>query len=187
VKTNPKVDSLAFKLNEAAIQRFQNYNLGLIIDKNSLQLSLDELDKALQIEPKNSVFYSNKTEVLLTLDREDEALKLMEQAVQLIPSYAEGYTFIGFINEYNGEIKEAKGWFRKASNAYDKRIQENKYVVNSKVNKAFLYFFLENEQKALQEFENLKREYPDDNNVLYMEFVFYEFDKKEFLNEILLK
>ncbi len=181
------IDPVALELNEKAIERFNNYNLGLINDKDSLELSLKELSRAIQIDPKNSAFYSNKTEILLTLNREEEALKLMKEAVQLIPFYAEGYTFIGYIYEYNGKVQESQAWFQKALHAYDERIEEGKYVINSKVNKAFIYFFVENEEKALLEFEKLKEEYPDDNSVLYMEYFFYEFEKEQFLKEILRK
>lgn len=184
-KVKPVIGPIALELNEKAIERFNNYNLGLISDKDSLEISLEELSLALKLEPMNSDFYSNKTEILLTLNREEEVLILMKDAVQLIPSYAEGYTLIGFVNEYNGNEKESQEWFRKALHAYDERIQEEKNVINSKVNKAFIYFFIENEEKALLEFEKLKEEYPDDNNVLYMEYFFYEFEKEQFLKEIL--
>jgi len=183
----PEIDSLALELNEKAINRFQNYNLGLNNEIDSLELSIIDLDSALRIEPKNSVFYSNKATILLALNRDEEVLELMQSAIKEIPSYAEGYSMIGFIYEYRKNSEKSQMWFKKALNAYDDRIEQNKFVVNSKLNKAFLYFFTDGKEAATREFEKLKNEYPDDNNVLYMGFVFDEFDKESYLREMLDK
>ncbi len=90
---------------------------------------------------------------------------------------------MGFCTKKKGENEIAQEWYQKAKDAYDIRIEDGQFVINSKVNQAFLLFFTENKESAMIAFDNLKKEYPENKEVEFSERIFTDFDKKEFLNE----
>ncbi|HCI72395.1 MAG TPA: hypothetical protein DF712_12735 [Balneola sp.] len=179
-----EVDSLAVQLVNSATERYGEYIFGRIESTDSLEVSLNELDKAIEIEPTQIDFYSHKATILLALGREKQAIQILESALTINPDFAEIITRLGFINEKIGEMEIAQKWYQRALVAYDKRIEENRFVVNSKANKAFLLLFTENEETAKKAYSKLKQEYPDNNEIDYLEFVFEDFDKEEFLSEL---
>lgn len=183
-ETKPIVDSLAIQLTNSATERFGEYIFGRINSPDSLEVSLNELDKAIEIEPNLSELYTHKANILLALDRDEQAIQVLKEALFIKPDLVEVITFIGFINEKIGEKDIAQEWYQKALDAYDKRIEEERFVINSKVNKAFLLFFTGNEESAKKAFNKLKQEYSGNNDVEYLEFVFTDFDKEQFLNEL---
>ncbi len=176
-------DSLAVELDNSAIDRHNNYLLGKSKSADSLKVSLAELDKAIELDSTNTRFYSNKANILLTLNRDEEAIDVLKQALSVNPNFAEMITTIGFIYERKGEKEVAQKWYQKALDVYDKRIEEEQFVINSKVNKAFLLFFTENKESAKQAFNELKQQYPKNEEVKYSEQLFTDFNKQEFLNE----
>lgn len=177
------VDSLAIQLSMSATERYGEYIFGRINSPDSLELSLNELDKAIEIEPNLLELYTAKVNILLELDRNEQAIEVSKEVLAIKPDQVEAMTFIGFINEKIGKNELAQEWYQRALVAYDKRIEENRFVVNSKVNKVFLLLFTENEESAKKAYFKLKKEYPENNDIDYLEFVFEDFDKQEFLNE----
>ncbi|MEP2446792.1 MAG: hypothetical protein ABJI69_06155 [Balneola sp.] len=182
-ETKTGVDSLAIQLSMSATERYGEYIFGRINSPDSLELSLNELDKAIEIEPNLLELYTAKVNILLELDRNEQAIEVSKEVLAIKPDQVEAMTFIGFINEKIGKNELAQEWYQRALVAYDKRIEENRFVVNSKVNKVFLLLFTENEESAKKAYFKLKKEYPENNDIDYLEFVFEDFDKQEFLNE----
>lgn len=182
-ETKTRVDSLAIQLSMSATERYREYVFGRIKSPDSLELSLNELDKAIEIEPDLEELYTAKINILLELDRNEEAIEVSKEVLVVKPDLVEAMTFIGFINEKIGKNDLAQEWYQRALVAYDKRIEEDRFVVNSKVNKVFLLLFTENEESAKKAYLELKKEYPENNDIDYLEFVFEDFDKQEFLNE----
>ena len=181
-----EVDPVAFELNNSAMERYQHILLGFYETgiNDSLELSLEEINKAINLEPSQSNFYSNKSKILLELERDREAIRVLQKTISIEPNFAEALTTVGFIYERFGESGEAQKWFSRAINAYEKRIEEDRLVVNSKVNKVFLLLFTENKEIAMRAYKELKKEYPDDSEVEFMEQILTNFDKEEFLSEI---
>jgi len=177
------VNPRAVELSHSAMERFQDFNLGTINNSDSLEVSLTELEKAIELEPNQIRFYSNKVNVLLTIGREDEAIEVLRKSITINPDFAEGLSFLGFIYSKRGENETAQEWFQKASKAYNQRIEKDRFVVNSKVSKAFLLHFTEDKDAAKEAFEKVKQKYPENSEVLYSEQLFTDFDKEQFLME----
>ncbi|MEP1152325.1 MAG: tetratricopeptide repeat protein [Balneola sp.] len=183
-KSETKVDPIAIQLSNSAMERFQDYIFGRNENIDSLKISLTELDKAIEIEPTQIDLYSNKANILLELNRDEEAIQVLKKALTVKSDFAEIMTTIGFLNEKRGETGIAQEWYQKAMYAYDKRIDEDRFVINSKVNKAFLLFFTENESSAKDAFEKLLDDYPENDEVKFSAEIFNDFDKEKFLNEL---
>jgi len=178
-----EVDSLAIQLNDSALEKYQNYTFGIDPDKKNLELAINELDQAIEIEPEIALYYSNKSHILLTLEKDEEAIAELKKIIEFQPYHAEVLSMIGFIYERNGNQSEARNWYQRSIEAYEKRITENKHVINSEIHLAFLKFFVEDENAAISAYSNLKDRYPESDEVLFMEDLFTEFDREKYLRE----
>lgn len=183
-ESKSEVDSLAVRLSNTAMERFQNHNLGRYESTDSLEVSLMELDKAIELEPSHTRFYVNKANILLELKRDEEGIQALKQAISIDPDFTEIFTMLGFIYDREGKKEIAQEWYQKALDGYDKRIEEDRFVINSKINKVFLLLFTQDEESARKAYENLKQEYPNNSEVEFMEQFLIGFDKEEFLNEL---
>lgn len=177
-------DSLSMQLNNSAMDHFRNYTYGRNDSVDSLEIALSELDKAIELTPSHLNLYSNKTNILLSLHRIEEAIDVLNQAIEVDPNSTETLTLLGFLYESMGEESIAQEWYQKALNIYDTRIESGKFVINAKTNKAFLLFFTENEQSAKNSLEVLLQEYPNNDEVIFANEVFTDFNKQEFLNSL---
>jgi tetratricopeptide (TPR) repeat protein len=177
------VDSLAIQLNDSALERYQDYTLGIDSDKRNLELAINELNKAIEIEPEIVLYYSNKAHILLTLEKDEEATTELKKIIEFQPYHAEVLSMIGFIYERNGNQTEARNWYQRSIEAYEKRIAENKHLINSEIHLAFLKFFVEDENSALNAYSDLKDRYPESDEVLFMEDLFTDFNREKYLQE----
>jgi len=176
-----EVGTVASRLNEAAMKRYQDHLLGKNEGNDSLEASLKELDEAITIDPTQIIFHTNKADILLALHRGDDAIQALRNAVLVKPDFSEILSLIGFLYERKDDKEEALKWYQKAMNVYDKQIDDEKLVVNSKVNKAFLLLFIENGESAHKAFKKVKEEYPKESEMVYSEQIFKDFDKETFL------
>lgn len=177
------VDSLAIQLNDSALERYQNYTFGVDTDKINLELAINELNQAIEIEPEIALYYSNKAHILLTLEKDEEATTELKKIIEFQPYHAEVLSMIGFIYERNGNQTEARNWYQRSIEVYEKRIAENKHVINSEIHLAFLKFFVEDEKAAITAYSDLKDRYPESDEVLFMEDLFTDFDREKYLRE----
>ncbi len=183
-KKTKEFDSVAVSINDDAMQKYQDYILGYRHDEEVLDTVLLELNRAIDIDSSNYVFYTNKANVLSLLNKHTRAIKALEKIAEIKPNFAENLTSLGLLNEHIGLDSIAQSWYSRAIKAYDKRIEDDLYVVNSKINRAYLLFFTEGKEQALKAFEAVKLEYPNSEEVLYMESLFTEFDREETLNNL---
>ncbi len=98
-KLETEVDSLVIQLSNSAMDRFHGYIFGRNESKDSLDLSLIELDKAIEIEPAQINLYTNKANILLELNRQEEAIHVFKKALTFKSDFAEIMTTIGFLYE----------------------------------------------------------------------------------------
>ena len=178
-----EVDSLAIQLNDSALEKHQNYTFGIDPDKRNLELAINELDRAIEIEPEIALYYSNKAHILLTLEKDEEAITELRKIIEFQPYNAEVLSMIGFIYERNGNQSEARNWYQRSIESYEKRITKNKHVINSEIHLAFLKFFVEDKNAAISAYSDLKDRYPESDEVLFMEDLFTEFDREKYLRE----
>jgi tetratricopeptide (TPR) repeat protein len=178
-------DPIAVSINDIAMQKYQDYILGYREDEEVLDTVLFELNRAIDIDSSNYVFYTNKATVLSLLNQDTNAIKALEKATKIKPNFAENLMYLGLLNESIGADSIANSWYSQAINAYDERIENDQSIVSNKINRAYLLFFTEGKERALKAFEIVKLEHPDSEEVIFMEPLFKEFDRKEALNNFL--
>ena len=178
-------DPIAVSINDIAMQKYQDYILGYREDEEVLDTVLFELNRAIDIDSSNYVFYTNKATVLSLLNRDENAIKALEKATKIKPNFAENLMYLGLLNESIGADSIANSWYSQAIKAYDERIENDQSIVSNKINRAYLLFFTEGKERALKAFEIVKLEHPDSEEVIFMEPLFKEFDRKEALNNFL--
>ena len=178
-------DPIAVSINDIAMQKYQDYILGYREDEEVLDTVLFELNRAIDIDSSNYVFYTNKATVLSLLNQDTNAIKALEKATKIKPNFAENLMYLGLLNESIGADSIANSWYSQAIKAYDERIENDQSIVSNKINRAYLLFFTEGKERALKAFEIVKLEHPDSEEVIFMEPLFKEFDRKEALNNFL--
>lgn len=93
------------------------------------KLALDDIDKALEQKPDDAVYLAERGAVLLRLARYDEAIKSLEAALVIDPTFASCYRIIGYCQLQQGKKEEACRNFTKAKElgdeAVDKLIETN--------------------------------------------------------------
>ena len=178
-------DPIAVSINDIAMQKYQDYILGYREDEEVLDTVLFELNRAIDIDSSNYVFYTNKATVLSLLNQDTNAIKALEKATKIKPNFAENLMYLGLLNESIGADSIANSWYSQAIKAYDERIENDQSIVSNKINRAYLLFFTEGKERALKAFEIVKLEHPYSEEVIFMEPLFKEFDRKEALNNFL--
>jgi tetratricopeptide (TPR) repeat protein len=184
-KKTKEFDSVAVSINDDAMQKYQDYILGYRHDEEVLDTVLLEINRAIDIDSSNYVFYTNKANVLSLLNRYSDTIKALEKVSEIKPKYAENLMYLGLLNESIGADSTAQSWYSQAIKAYDERIENNQSIISNKINRAYLLFFTEGKEQALKAFEAVKLEYPNSEEVLYMESLFTEFDREETLNNLI--
>lgn len=177
------VDSVAIQLNDSAMKRYQDYVFGKDESISNLEVAIEELNQAIEIEPEVANFYSNRSQLLLLLGKNDEAIEALKKILTFKPDFAEGIESIGYIYEITDNYSEAQKWYQKAIEAYEQRIKEDRYLINSKLAIVHLLFFTENAESALQAYNELKQEYPESEEIQFAEPFFKEFDREKFLRD----
>jgi len=177
------VDSIAIQLNDSAMERYQDYVFGRDESITNLEVAIEELNQAIEIEPEVANFYTNRSQLLLLLGKNDEAIEELKKILSFEPFFAEVIEGIGYIHEINSNYSEAQEWYQEAIKVYKKRINEDQYVLNSKLAIVHLLFFTENEESAHQAYRELKQEYPESEEIQFAEPFFEEFDREKFLRD----
>lgn len=124
------------------MQKYQDYILGYREDEEVLDTVLFELNRAIDIDSSNYVFYTNKATVLSLLNQDTNAIKALEKATKIKPNFAENLMYLGLLNESIGADSIANSWYSQAINAYDERIENDQSIVSNKINRAYLLFLL---------------------------------------------
>lgn len=109
---------------ESACQKVLEYNptigdayniLGLIHQqKSDLKLALEYSRKALQCDKHNVVYLNNIAKNLSALDKADEAIKMLQKAIQIQPAFFNSYFNLGKIFKKMGMFEEAENSFLKS-------------------------------------------------------------------------
>lgn len=74
------------------------------------------LDQAIEVDPDNHIYYSNRSAAYMKADSISKALKDAEKCVSLAPQWAKGYSRLGAAQHGLGRLDAAvdtlkKGWF----------------------------------------------------------------------------
>jgi len=179
-------DSIALKLNRDAIRHMHkisavnNDSINNLIYDSSLTL----LNHAIEIDSLFLTAYINKAQVLQRKKLYNEALEVLSKVQKIRPEMAEIIMGQGFILEKIGKPQLAEEKYKQSLRSYEKRLEsDGTNEVNTKSDIAFLYIFLEDKNKAINEIQNLILENPSNEVLKGKEEIIRNFDRAKFIKE----
>jgi tetratricopeptide (TPR) repeat protein len=82
--------------------------------QKSYKEALDELNKALELDPRNAEAYYWRGRSLVNLGRLDQGMEDFKTAVKFKPDYAEAYDHLGWLASKRGQVEEAIAYLTKS-------------------------------------------------------------------------
>lgn len=171
----PKYNPKAIAINNKAIEYAQRA-------KEDSALIL--YDKAIELDETYFLPHSNKISIYVKRKQFDKAIYESEMVVKKNPDLAEGWVFAGILYDRQGQTKKAIKYYNKSIEIYNERIENpNKAAITSanRLNRAFSYILLGQEEKGKAEMNILKKEEPE--NIMIDELL--KISKEEYINQIL--
>jgi len=110
--TNAKLHYLnALKLNPHFSEAIQL--LGVIEHQlSNYALAIELISKAIEINPTNAIFYSNRGNSYRAIKQFENAIKNYERAIELNPDYADAHYNLGLCNQVFGKIADAVSGYK---------------------------------------------------------------------------
>lgn len=173
-QTDKKNQQEAIDLNNQAIKIMsENPDSALIL-----------IDKAIEIDKNNYLFYSNKANVYIARKDYAKAIISVEKAVEIKPDLAESDLFLGMLYDITNQTEKAKKQYENAILLFDNRLKkQDKYEQSNRMNRAVTLLLLGQIEQGKKELKKLLTENPEDPVLQYLQ----DFNKEKFLNEILGK
>ena len=88
------------------------------------QRALDDLDKAIELNPKELTYRAELAVVNIRVGRNEEALKVLQDALKVDSKYAEAYRLMGIAQLQMKKNQEACQNFAKAKELGDPNVDE---------------------------------------------------------------
>jgi len=89
------------------------------IEGRLYQQALNDIDRAIQMEPKETLYYAEKASLLIRVGKYDEAITTAEECIALEPDGSNGYLFKGLAQCLKGKKKEGLEMLEKAKDMGD--------------------------------------------------------------------
>lgn len=140
------------------------------------------LDRAIDLDRKNYVAYSNKAVIYCARKDFENAIKAIQQGLNIKPDLAEGVVMLGMLYDYTRKPGLAKAQYEKAIKLYDDRLALSD--VNRKanrLNRAHALLLLGKEEEGQREVGLLLSENPTDAGIQML----VDFNKEKYLNDVL--
>ena len=83
------------------------------------QQALNDIDRALNMSPKNDLYYSEKASLQVRLGMYDEAAETARQCIEIAPEHSDGYLFLGLAQCLKGQKAEGVKNLQKAKQLGD--------------------------------------------------------------------
>jgi tetratricopeptide (TPR) repeat protein len=140
------------------------------------------LDRAIEIDKNDYLFYSNKANIFLARKDYAKAISSLEKAVDVNPDLAEGSLFLGILYDKTDQTEKAKKLYERAISIFDNRLKKHeKYELSNRMNRAVTLILLGQINQGKKELEKLLTENPENTVLQYLQ----NFDKEKYFNEIL--
>ena len=92
------------------------------VQAKQFQRALDDLAKAIELNPKELTYFSELAVVNIRVGRNEEAIKVLKDALEIDSKYAEAYRLIGVAQLQLKQNKEACASFAKAKELGDPNV-----------------------------------------------------------------
>lgn len=180
-----KPDSNALQLNNKASRLMGD--AGYTVDDSLRNLLYDSaviyLSHAIEIDSLYLLAYTSKAQALQRKGSLSQALEVLYKVQIIKPDLAEAIMGQGFLLEKMGNMELADEKYRQALKAYEKRLENDPKSDKVLSDIAFLYIFLEDRNRALDEIRDLILKNPDSEQLKMMEGVIKDFDRTKFIQE----
>lgn len=103
---------------------FYYYREQAALKARQFQRALDDLAKAIELNPKEVTYRAELAVVNIRVGRNEEALKVLQEALAIDPNYAEAYRLMGITYLQMKNNKEACTCFAKAKELGDPNVDE---------------------------------------------------------------
>ncbi len=173
----------AIKLNNQAIDQYMGIAFDKLDTTKVLQI-IDLFDKAIKLDTTYYLAYGNKAEFLARIGRYDDAIKTLDQVINIYPKYKEGITMIGLLFDKLKQNKRAKEYYKKALSVYNAKIDQYPDSVSLSINKIFIQFLMGNDSLATNSLDKLSVKYPKNENIKLFKEIYGNFDKKTFIAKL---
>ncbi len=179
-----KPDSMALSFNNKAVRLMSkvwpgNDSLNSVLYDSALYY----LDQGIEIDSLFTSLYINKSKVLQKKGLLEEAVSILDTVLKIRPDFAEVIMEQGFLFEKMGRVKLANEKYKLVLSAYEKRLGDNPMSIKTRADIAFLYLFLEDRNRAIDEIQNLILENPKNEDLKATEELIKNFDRKRFIEE----
>ena len=101
---------------------FYYYREQAAVQAKQFQRALDDLAKAIELNPKELTYFSELAVVNIRVGRNEEAIKVLKDALEIDSKYAEAYRLIGVAQLQLKQNKEACASFAKAKELGDPNV-----------------------------------------------------------------
>lgn len=103
---------------------FYYYREQAAMKAKQFQRALDDMAKAIELSPKDLTYYAELAVVNLRVGRNEDALKVLQDALKIDPKYAEAYRLTGIAQLQMKKKQEACESFAKAKELGDTNVDE---------------------------------------------------------------
>lgn len=103
---------------------FYYYREQAAFKAKQFQRALDDIDKAIELSPKDLTYYAEKAVVNLRVGRYEEAVKVLNDVLVIDPKYAEAYRLMGICQIQLKQNADACASFAKAKELGDPNVGE---------------------------------------------------------------
>ena len=86
----------------------------ILVEKGEVENAMSAVKEARKVDPKDINMLLTEANLLLKLDKKDEFAALMKEAILQDPNNAMLHFNVGVINQEQGNMEEAKGYYNKA-------------------------------------------------------------------------
>lgn len=70
------------------------------------QQALNDIDRAIQMDPKHELYYAEKASLLVRVGMNDEAIETAKECIRIAPEQSDGYLFLGVAQCIKGQKEE---------------------------------------------------------------------------------
>lgn len=103
---------------------FYYYREQAALKAKQFQRALDDIAKAIELSPKDVTYRSELAVINLRVGRSEEAVKVLNEALEIDPKYAEAYRLLGICQIQLKKSAEACASFAKAKELGDPNVEE---------------------------------------------------------------
>ena len=173
-----KISEKSIDLNNKAVNAISNEKYD-----DALKLA----DEAINEDVNNYNAYTVKAQILIKQNKLNEATKVVEKLLEIKPDFAEGWTYMGLINNLNRNQKQANIDYKKGIELFQKRNQNNEFTPENNDTNIYYSLFLIGDSLSIQKMAELENKWRSNKSTYETMIAIKNMDKDEMIKQLLTK